>query len=68
LLLSKLIYTHVENSFRSKNYFVAAFKFEELTVDLYTLSEEDIFKINRTEEITGKKINEILSSGKMKFF
>ncbi|MEO5648424.1 MAG: helix-hairpin-helix domain-containing protein [Ginsengibacter sp.] len=65
-LLSKLMDIHGENSFRSKTYSIAAYKIGQLTVDLYTLSENDIFKINGIGEATGKKIFEIISTGKMK--
>jgi DNA polymerase (family 10) len=65
-LLSKLMNVHGENSFRSKTYSIAAYKIGQLTVDLQTLLEEDIFKINGIGEAIGKKITEILSSGKMK--
>jgi DNA polymerase (family X) len=64
-LLSKLMDVHGENSFRSKTYSIAAYKIGQLTVDLQTLSEEDIFKINGIGEAIGKKISEILSTGKM---
>jgi len=65
-LLSKLMEIHGENSFKSKTYSIAAYKIDQLTVDLYTLSEETIFKLNGINEAIGKKILEILSSGKMK--
>ena len=65
-LLSKLMDIHGENSFKSKTYSIAAYKIGQLTVDLQTLSEEDIFKINGIGEAIGKKIFEILSTGKMK--
>jgi DNA polymerase (family 10) len=65
-LLSKLMDIHGENSFKSKTYSIAAYKIDQLTVDLYTLSEETIFKLNGINEAIGKKILEILSSGKMK--
>jgi len=65
-LLSKLMEIHGENSFKSKTYSIAAYKIDQLTVDLYTLFEETIFKLNGINEAIGKKILEILSSGKMK--
>lgn len=65
-LLSKLMDVHGENSFRSKTYSIAAYKIGQLTVDLQTLSEEEIFKLNGIGEAIGKKISEILSTGKMK--
>lgn len=64
-LLSKLMDIHGENSFRSKTYSIAAYKIGQLTVDLYTLSEENIFKINGIGEAIGKNILEILLTGKM---
>lgn len=65
-LLSKLMDVHGENSFKSKTYSIAAYKIGQLTVDLQTLSEENIFKLNGIGEALGKKIFEILSTGKMK--
>lgn len=65
-LLSKLMDIHGENSFRAQTYSIAAYKIGQLTVDLQTLSEENIFKINGIGEAIGKKISEILSTGKMK--
>lgn len=56
---------HGENSFRSKTYSIEAYKIGQITVDMYTLSEENIFKINRIGEAIGKKISEILTLGKM---
>lgn len=64
-LLSKLINIHGENSFRSKTYSIAAYKISQITVYLYTLSEENICKINGIGEAIGKKILEILTTGKM---
>ena len=65
-ILSKLMEVHGENSFRSKTYSIAAYKIGQLTVDLQTLSEKNIFKANGISETIGKKILEILSTGKMK--
>jgi DNA polymerase (family X) len=65
-LLSKLMDIHGENSFRAQTYSIAAYKIGQLTVDLQTLSEENIFKINGIGEAIGKKISEILSTGKIK--
>ena len=55
-LLSKLMEIHGENSFKSKTYSIAAYKIEQLTVDLQTLSAEKIFLINGIGEAIGKKI------------
>jgi DNA polymerase (family 10) len=65
-LLSKLMDIHGENSFRGKTYSIAAYKIGQLTVEAQTLSEENIFKLNGIGEAIGKKISEILSTGKLK--
>lgn len=59
-LLLKLMDIHGENSFRSKTYSIAANKMVLLTVDLYTLSEQEIFKLNGIGEANGRKILEEL--------
>jgi len=65
-MLSKLMEIHGESSFKTKTYSVAAYKISQLTVDLQTLSEENIFKLNGIGEAIGKKIIEIISTGKLK--
>jgi DNA polymerase (family X) len=65
-LLSKLMDIHSENNFKAKTYSVVAYKISQLTVDLQTLSEETISKINGIGDAVAKKIMEILSTGKMK--
>ena len=65
-LLSKLMEIHGENSFKSKTYSIAAYKIEQLTVELQTLSAEKIFLINGIGEAIGKKILELTVTGKMK--
>jgi DNA polymerase (family 10) len=65
-LLSKLMDIHDENSFKAKTYSVVAYKISQLTVELQTLSEESISKINGIGEAIAHKIVEILSTGKMK--
>ncbi|MDP4283028.1 MAG: helix-hairpin-helix domain-containing protein [Bacteroidota bacterium] len=65
-LLSKLMDIHGENSFRSQSYSVAAYKIGQLTVEAQTLSEDEILKLNGIGDAIGKKIIEILSTGKMK--
>jgi len=65
-LLSKLMDIHDENSFKAKTYSVVAYKISQLTVELQTLSEESISKINGIGEAIAQKIVEILSTGKMK--
>jgi DNA polymerase (family X) len=65
-LLSKLIEIHGENSFKAKTYSIAAYKIEQLTVELQTLSADKIFLINGIGEAIGKKILELKETGKMK--
>ncbi|MDQ6888777.1 MAG: DNA polymerase/3'-5' exonuclease PolX, partial [Bacteroidota bacterium] len=65
-LLSKLMEVHGENSFRSKTYLIAAYKIEQLTVELQTLYKEKIFAINGIGNAIGNKILEIIDTGKMK--
>jgi DNA polymerase (family X) len=65
-LLSKLIEIHGENSFKAKTYSIAAYKIEQLTVELQTLSADKIFLINGIGEAIGKKILELKKTGKMK--
>jgi len=65
-LLSKLMDIHNDNNFIAKTYSVVAYKISQLTVELKTLSEESISKINGIGETIAKKIVEILSTGKMK--
>ena len=64
-LLSKLMEIHGENSFKATAYSVAAYKIGQLTVDLQTLSEKNIFNIPGIGEATGKKILEIIATGKL---
>jgi len=56
---------HGENGFKSKTYSIVAYKISQLTVDLQTLSEEKISKINGIGEAISKKIVEIISTGRM---
>jgi DNA polymerase (family X) len=65
-LLSKLMEIHGENSFKSKTYSIAAYKIEQLTVELQTLPADKIFSINGIGEAIGKKIMELTETGKMK--
>lgn len=65
-LLSKLMDIHGENSFKSKTYSIAAYKIEQLTVELQTLSPDKIFSINGIGDAIGKKILQLLDVGKMK--
>ena len=64
--LSRLMDVHGENSFKSKTYSIAAYKIEQLTVELQTLSKEEIFSINGIGNAIGNKIIELIGTGKMK--
>ncbi|MEO8860006.1 MAG: helix-hairpin-helix domain-containing protein [Ginsengibacter sp.] len=64
-LLSKLMEIHGENSFKSKTYSIAAYKIDQLTVELQTLSSGKIFSINGIGDAIGKKIIELTETGKM---
>ena len=57
---------HGENSFKLKTYSIAAYKIEQLTVELHTLSAEKIFLINGIGEAIGRKILELTATGKIK--
>jgi DNA polymerase (family 10) len=65
-LLSKLMEIHGENSFKSKTYSIAAYRIEQLTVELQTLSWEKIFSISGIGDGIGKKILELTGTGNMK--
>lgn len=64
-LLSKLMDIHGENSFKSKSYSIAAFNIEKLPVQLATLPPAEINGLKGIGDSTGKKIMEILQTGKL---
>jgi DNA polymerase (family 10) len=64
-LLSKLMDIHGENSFKAKNYSIAAFNIEKLTEQLSDTPKEEVFSIKGIGESTGKKIIELLETGKI---
>jgi DNA polymerase (family X) len=64
-LLSKLIDIHGENSFKSKSYAVAAFNIEKLPAPLSGLPADKIFGIKGIGDAIGKKIMEIIETGKL---
>jgi DNA polymerase (family 10) len=65
-LLSKLMDIHGENSFKSKTYSVAAFNIEKLPIQLSETPSEKIFSIKGIGDSVGKKVIEMLDTGKMK--
>jgi len=64
-LLSKLMDIHAENSFKAKSYSIAAFNIEKLPMQLSDTPKEKIFGIKGIGESTGKKIIELLETGKL---
>lgn len=64
-LLAKLMDIHGENSFKTKTYSVAAFNIEKLPVPLKDTPREKIFSIKGIGESVGKKIIEMLDTGKL---
>ena len=64
-LLAKLMDIHGENSFKTKTYSVAAFNIEKLPVQLKDTPKEKIFSIKGIGESVGKKIIEMLDTGKL---
>lgn len=64
-MLSKLMEIHGENSFKSKSYAIAAFNIEKLPVRLSEVPREKIFTFKSIGEAIGKKIINILDTGKL---
>lgn len=64
-LLAKLMDIHGENSFRSKTYAAAAFNIDKLPVQLKDTPREKLFTIKGIGDSTGKKVIEMLESGKL---
>jgi DNA polymerase (family 10) len=64
-LLSKLMDIHGENSFKAKSYAIAAFNIEKLPMQLNDTPKEKIFGIKGIGESTGKKIIELIETGKL---
>ena len=64
-LLAKLMEVHGENSFKVKSYSVAAYNIDKLTEPLKQLPTGKIFSIQGIGDTMGKKILELLQTGKM---
>jgi DNA polymerase (family 10) len=64
-LLSKLIDIHGDDSFKAKSYSSAAYTIEKLEAQLSELEPDKIFAIKGIGQATGKKILEILQSGRL---
>jgi DNA polymerase (family 10) len=64
-LLSKLMDIHEENSFKAKSYSSAAFAIEKTLEQFAEIPRNKIFSLRGIGESTGKKIIEILDTGKL---
>lgn len=64
-LLSKLLDIHGDNSFKSKTYGAAAYNIEKLPMQLAATPREKLFLIKGIGESTGKKVIELLETGKL---
>jgi DNA polymerase (family X) len=64
-LLSKLMDINGDNSFKSKTYSIAAFNIEKLPMQLKDTPREKLFSIKGIGESTGKKVIELLDTGKL---
>lgn len=64
-LLAKLMDIHGENSFKAKSYAAAAFSVDKLGTPLSEMPTNDIFGIKGIGESAGKRIVEMLQTGKL---
>jgi DNA polymerase (family X) len=64
-LLAKLMDIHGENSFKTKTYAIAAFNLEKLPMQLKDTPREELFTIKGIGESVGRKIIEMLDTGKL---
>ena len=64
-LLSKLMDIHGENTFKSRTYGAAAFNIEKLPMQLKDTAREKLFSIKGIGDSIGKKVIEMLDTGKL---
>jgi len=64
-LLSKLMDIHGEDSFRAKSYSIAAYNIERLPGEAAEMDEGTLASMKGIGASTGKKIKELLTTGKM---
>lgn len=64
-LLSKLMDIHGDDSFRAKSYSIAAFTIEKLEQELSAMQPAEIFSIKGIGDRMGKKIMEVLNTGRL---
>ncbi|MBC7862599.1 MAG: DNA polymerase/3'-5' exonuclease PolX, partial [Bacteroidia bacterium] len=65
-LLAKLMEIHGENSFKTKSYAIASYNIDQLQHELQDMEEHQIFSQHGIGEATGKKIIELIKTGKLK--
>lgn len=64
-LLGKIFDIHRENEFKAKTYSIAAFNIEKLPMQLSEMPREEIASVKGIGDSTGKKIIELLDTGKL---
>ncbi len=64
-LLAKLMDIHGENSFKTKTFAIAAFNIEKLPMQLKDTPREKLFGIKGIGDNVGKKVIELLDTGKL---
>jgi DNA polymerase (family X) len=64
-MLSRLMDLHGMDSFRSKTYSIAAYNIEKLVTELSQMDDAEMRNTKGIGEATGKKIREILDTGKL---
>jgi len=64
-LLAKLMDIHGENSFKTKTYSIAAFNIEKMPMQLKDTPREKLFSIKGIGESVGKKVVEMIDTGKL---
>ncbi len=66
--MSRLMDLHGEDSFRAKSYSIAAFTIERLPEEIEQMDDAHLFSIKGIGDRTGKKIRELISTGKLPQF
>ena len=64
-LLAKLMDIHGENSFKTRTYSIAAFNIEKLPLQLQDTDRDQLFKIKGIGDSVGRKVVELLDTGKL---
>ncbi len=64
-LLAKLMDIHGENSFKTRTYSIAAFNIEKLPMQLKDTPRDELFRIKGIGESVGRKVVEMLDTGKL---